>query len=135
MVCESSLPVYMVPLEGTDSAKFSKKTVAEISKHNTKCASLFAHLISHLIITCDNLVLHDPVAAFFLIDPSSFDYKLMRVDVECSKTALNYAQTVCDFNGLTNKEKNVHVCYKLNADNFWKEMHDIIKDASDNSPL
>lgn len=135
MVCESSLPIYMIPLEGTDSAKFSEKTVDEIMNLNTKCASLFANLISHLIITCDDLVLHDPVAAFFLIDPSSFHYKLMRVDVEYNKTAMNYAQTICDFNGMTNKEKNVHVCYKLNAENFWKEMHSIIKEASDNSPL
>lgn len=85
--------------------------------------------------TCPADALHDPVAAFYLVDPSCFESKLIRVDVECNKTALNYAQTVCDFHGKTDKLKNVTVCYKTNVEAFWERMIGIIAEANKSSPL
>lgn len=136
MICESDVEIYMVSLDSTNEALFSKDTVAEIRQCRSQFAELFAHLLDHLLVTCyDFPALHDPVAAFFLIEPDAFQTKLIRVDVECNKNALNYAQTVCDFRGKTNKPKNVNVCYKTNVPRFWKRMLDIIREANKASPL
>ena len=101
--------------------------------NNSRVSDLYANLLNHLI-TCDcHLALHDPVAAFFLIDPTSFEFKHIRVDVEANKNALNYAQTVCDFYEKTNKPKNVHVCYKVDVKKFWDTMFQAIESAKNNS--
>ncbi len=115
---------------------FSESTVAQLRAMSTRFSNLFANLLAHLLVTCSSCpFLHDPVAAFFLIEPECFESKLIRVDVECSKTALNYAQTVCDFKGKTDKPRNVNVCYKTNVDKFWKEMYKCIELANQSSPL
>lgn len=136
MVCESGLPVYMVSLDCTNEALFDYDIIAEIKRLSSRCSDLFAHLLDHLMITCYSCTaLHDPVAAFYLIDPSCFETKLIRVDVECNKNALNFAQTICDFKNKTDRPKNVHICYKTNVDKFWEKMIEVIKLAKENSPL
>lgn len=135
MVCESDLPIYMIPLDCTNNAIFTQTIVDEIKQLSSQFSALFANLLDHLMSTCTIHGLCDPVAAFYLIDPNSFDCKLMRVDVEYNKNSLNYAQTVCDFYGKTNKEKNVNVAYKVDVSKFWDKMLEIIVVANEASPL
>ena len=136
MVCESGLSIYMVPLDSTNEALFSPHTVARITQLDSRFGRLFAHLLAHLLDTCRwTPALHDPVAAFFLVEPEAFATKLVRVDVECSLRALNYAQTVCDFNGKTQAPKNVHICYRVDVARFWDKMHEIIRQADKASSL
>ena len=76
--------------------------------------------------------LHDPVAAFFVIDPTAFEYKHIRVDVETAISSQCYGQTVCDFQNRLNKKKNVHICLKVKVDKFWDALKEAIRRASQN---
>jgi inosine-uridine nucleoside N-ribohydrolase len=127
--------VLKVPLDCSNEVVFSENTVVELKALSSKFSDLFADLLAHLLVTCSCPALHDPVAAFYVTNPECFMTKLIRVDVECNKVALNYAQTICDFKGKTDRQKNVSVCYKTNKDEFWKAMIECIKLANDSSPL
>lgn len=78
--------------------------------------------------------LHDPCAVAFVIDPSAFEYRLMRVDIEMASPH-SYGQTICDMYDMSKKKKNVHVCLKMNLDRFWQIMIDAIKLANLVTPL
>ncbi len=78
--------------------------------------------------------LHDPCAVAFVINPELFEYRLMRVDVECA-SPLSYGQTVCDVFSMSKKPKNVHVCTKMNVEKFWELMLDAVKAADQKTPM
>lgn len=127
---------FVVPLDCSNEVVFSESTVAQLKALSTKFSHLFADLLAHLLVTCSSCpALHDPVAAFYVIEPECFETKLIRVDVECNKSALNYAQTICDFKGKTERTKNVNVCYKTDVQKFWIEMIKCIELANESSPL
>ena len=69
----------------------------------------------------------------FLIDPSIFEYKLMRVDVETSSMHCD-GQTIVDLNNRSQKKKNAFVCTKMNVEKFWSMVIDAIIQISLISP-
>lgn len=84
----------------------------------------------------DGPPLHDPCAVAFLIDPTIFKYRLMRVEVE-TKSALFSGATVCDIYGFreyANLRKNVHVCMEIDTEKFWDIMIEAINRADEISP-
>ncbi|KAJ1674259.1 Uridine nucleosidase 1 [Spiromyces aspiralis] len=78
--------------------------------------------------------LHDPNAVAYLIDPTIYDRKLMRVDVECAST-LCYGQTICDIWEQSPLPKNCWVTTSVDVDKFWELMMDAWKQAAKASPL
>ena len=82
----------------------------------------------------DDPPLHDPCAVAYVIDPSLFVVKHMRVDVECA-SELCMGQTVVDVWGSSGKAKNVRVATSMNVAAFWGLVLAAIAAADGASPL
>jgi len=140
IVFESDIPLFMVPLEVTHTALVTSSILDSIKLLKTNFGQicidllLFFQLTYKKIFRMDDPPLHDPCAVAFVIDPSMFDYRLMRVDVETS-SVLSFGQTVCDIYDMSNKKKNVHVCTKMNVEKFWSIMLECIRLADKQSPI
>ena len=140
-VFESHLvPIYMVPLEITHQALVTSDVLNSIDRHKSNLSKILVELLLFFKTTykdvffMDQPPLHDPCAVAFVIDPSIFECRLMRVDVETSSN-LSYGQTVCDVYKMSTKKKNVHVCTKMDVDKFWSMMTDAIEKANEASPV
>lgn len=140
-VFESGLPIYMVPLEVTHTVLVTEPIHNEIETRlaSSKFARVVIELLLYFASTYARVFfmreppLHDPCAVAFAIDPSLFDFRLMRVDVE-THSLLSYGQTVCDIYSMSERPKNVHVCTRIDVDRFWKLMLDSLVQANRNSP-
>ncbi|CAF0730822.1 unnamed protein product [Brachionus calyciflorus] len=138
-VFEANIPVYMVPLEVTHSALVTPQIITSISSLSTNLSFILVELLVFFQSTYKNFFfmehppLHDPCAVAFIVDPSLFEHRLMRVDVEIHSN-LSYGQTVCDFYNMSTKKKNVYVCMKMNVERFWELMIEAIKSANQYSP-
>ena len=125
LVFESKINVYMLPLDVTNSAILTKKEHDLVKSINTSFGKTMYDLMYYLIGSSTATwgvkepPLHDPCAAFFLVNPNAFEYKLMRVDVEINRNSICYGQTVVDFYDKLKKPKNVNVCLKMNVNEFW----------------
>lgn len=140
-VFESMLvPIYMVPLEVTHTVLVDEHVLESIRSFNSNLSKILVELLLFFKTTYKNVFfmdeppLHDPCAVAFVLNPEIFEYRLMRVDVETG-SLLSYGQTVCDIYKMSTKEKNVHVCTKMNVDKFWKIMIDAIHKAELHSPV
>lgn len=140
LVFESALPIYMVPLEVTHTALVTDKILAEIHSLSTGFSQIIGELLLFFKTTYKTVFfmheppLHDPCAVAFVINPELFEYRLMRVDVETA-SQLSYGQTVCDVFGMSKKQKNVHVCMKMDVEKFWQLMIEAIKLANLKTPV
>jgi len=140
IVFESNIPIYMVPLEATNYASITSDVIA-----NLDISTIFSNVIVDVLLYLkkiikelfddDNNPLHDPCAVAFVIDPSIFEYKLMRVDVAKNLNELTYGQTICDVNGVLKRKENVHVCLKMSTDKFWEMMYQAFNKANENNPI
>jgi inosine-uridine nucleoside N-ribohydrolase len=65
--------------------------------------------------------LHDPCAVAWVVQPSIFKTRLLRVEVECG-SALSRGQTVCDYWRSTGRAPNVQVCLGIDVEAFWDMM-------------
>ena len=129
----------MVPLEVTHTALVTDEILAEINSLSTGFSQIITELLLFFKSTYKTVFfmpepLHDPCAVAFVINPDLFEYRLMRVDVECA-SELSYGQTVCDVFGMSKKVKNVHVCFKMDVEKFWTLMVEAIKKANDKTPM
>lgn len=77
--------------------------------------------------------LHDPVAVFYVMLPSLFSTKRMRVDIDCGQ--LCAGTTVCDHYGMSGKEPNVTVCTEVDVREFWQFMVLAVEQADRDSPI
>ena len=118
IVFDSEVPIYLLPLDCTNHAKIKDTDLSDIKKIGTPLSKTLHDLLMFLLRS--EPLLHDPVAAFFVIDPTAFEYKHIRVDVETAISSQCYGQTVCDMYNLMSKRKNVHVCIKMNVVKFWE---------------
>lgn len=138
IVFDSEVPIYLLPLDCTNHAKITEKDLSDIKKIGTPLSKTLHDLLIFLLRSIktqfgiEDPPLHDPVAAFFVIDPTAFEYKHIRVDVETAISSQCYGQTVCDFHNRHNKKKNVHICLKVNVDKFWDALKEAIRRASQN---
>lgn len=130
----------MVPLEVTHTLLVTSNVLNRIKSINTPFSELIIDLLLffkktyHDVFGFDDPPLHDPAAVAFIINPNIFHYRLMRVDIE-THSNLSYGQTVCDIYNMSNKRKNVHVCLRIDIDQFWKLIIDAINQADKMSPL
>lgn len=140
-VFECGLPIYMVPLEVTHSVLVTKSVLNKIETHlgrsnfSRVCIELLLYFAStyERVFFMNDPPLHDPCAVAFAIDPSMFETKLMRVDIE-THSQLSHGQTVCDIYGMSSRPKNVHVCTKIDEARFWELMFETLIKANQNSP-
>ena len=137
LVFDSNINIYMLPLDVTNNAIITNDQMDAIKNLQTPFATTIHNLLVYLLDSVrimygtSETPLHDPCAAFYVVNPKAFECKLMRVDVETNKSSICYGQTVCDFYGkVIDKKANVHVCLKMNYAAFWSSLRDSFIRAS-----
>ena len=138
LVFDSNLSIYLLPLDVTNSSILTKNELDQVKSIQTHFAKTMHDLLVYLIASTTASYgtteppVHDPCAAFFLVNENAFEYSLKRVDVEINKSSICYGQTVVDFYEKLNnqKPKNVHVCLKMNVKEFWFSLIDSFRKAS-----
>jgi len=78
--------------------------------------------------------LHDPCAVAFVLNPTLFETKLIRVEIE-TQSNLTSGLTVCDFYGHFKGLPNCLICTKLDVPKFWDLMLEALTKANHHSPL
>eukprot|EP00747_Dinoflagellata_sp_TGD_P220676 gnl/TRDRNA2_/TRDRNA2_92608_c0_seq1.p1 gnl/TRDRNA2_/TRDRNA2_92608_c0~~gnl/TRDRNA2_/TRDRNA2_92608_c0_seq1.p1 ORF type:complete len:340 (-),score=51.11 gnl/TRDRNA2_/TRDRNA2_92608_c0_seq1:53-1072(-) len=152
IVCDCGAKVVMVPLEVTHTALATDDVFAKIDAMATPFARMVSNIINFFregykkAFDFDSPPIHDPCAVAYVIDPSLFDAKLLRVDIECA-SELCAGRTVVDLHnqrqlgflnegGASRAGPNVHVALKMDVPAFWDIMLGAIQRASDRaSPL
>ncbi|EGC32708.1 hypothetical protein DICPUDRAFT_56928 [Dictyostelium purpureum] len=138
VVFESGVPITMVPLDVSHMALVNKEVIDRIAalKKEGDTNQFIDIIIELLLYFSDNYKLifdfehpplHDPLAVAYLIDPSIFTSRLLRVDVETSSN-LCLGRTVVDLFNFSKLEKNVNVCTNIKIEKFW----DMLIHAIDN---
>ena len=131
-VFESGIPIYMVPLQVTHCALVTDSVLESIGSLSTNFSQIIIDLLMYFkttyksVFRMDHPPLHDPCAVAFVINPSIFEHRKMRVDIETS-SPLSYGQTVCDIFDMSSKPKNVHVCLKIDVNKFWDMMIEAVR--------
>ena len=140
LVFESNLNIYLLPLDVTNSSILTKNELDQINNVQTTVAQTMHDLLVYLIKTTTASYgtteppVHDPCAAFFIVNPKVFEYKLLRLDVEMNKGSICYGKTVVDFyETLNDKPKNVKICLKMNVQEFWSSLIESFRKASHGS--
>ncbi|MEF9952470.1 MAG: nucleoside hydrolase [Clostridium sp.] len=119
IVFESGIPITMVGLDATHKAYLTGEEVDKMALSMTSDKAINAiKLLKYTQKLCeeygnDGIVMHDPSAIAYLIDPSIFECKHYHVDIE-TKGTLTRGKTVVDFDNVTKKDRNVNVA--LNTD-------------------
>ncbi|GIL61686.1 hypothetical protein Vafri_15974 [Volvox africanus] len=161
IVFESGVLLTMVPLEVTHTVLANPQVLEAIGRGTgtsgatsaaaaaalpmlSPAISPFRHTIQQLLLFFAESYravfhfeyppLHDPVAVAWMIRPSMFECRRMRVDVEtCS--SLSYGQTVCDIWGQSSRPANVNVALKVDVEGFWELLLAAVARADAVSPL
>lgn len=130
----------MVPLEITHTALVTQNVLARIESPKTQFTKIMSSMLKfyrnslQTFMSLKDPPLHDPCAVAFLIDPSLFEYRLMRVDME-THSPLTSGQTICDiYSYYSSKKKNVNVCLTMNVEKFWEMMIQGLMEANTISP-
>merc|ERR1711865_681780 len=124
IVFNSELEVVMVPLEVTHTALATEHVLSRIKSLDTPFATLVVDLLTFFrdtykrVFDFDHPPVHDICAVAYVIAPSMFQTRLMRVDVECGN-GLCVGQTVCDVWDYSKEGANVHVATSMNVGAFW----------------
>eukprot|EP01132_Coremiostelium_polycephalum_P000962 gene962-1225_t len=141
IVYESGVEVTMVPLEVSHKALVTPQIIQRIKNigitpyTDTVCDLLHFFTKSYkALFDMDDPPLHDPLAVAYVIDPTIFKTKLLRVEIETTST-LCYGQTVCDVWGFSKLTKNVNVCLDADIPKFWDLLIDAIEKCNKVSSL
>ncbi|WP_077330091.1 nucleoside hydrolase [Virgibacillus siamensis] len=124
VVFESGVPIAMFGLDVTHQALATQRTVNELSEIDNPVSHFVVNLLKFFIKTNQDVFgmeggpIHDACTVAYLIDPSIFDFKHVRVDIE-TKGEFTYGMTCIDTGGVTSREPNVNFAYQLNQDKFW----------------
>lgn len=139
IVFECGIKLVQIPLEVTHTALVTEE-VLNMFKTGTPFSSLFVDLLLFFqstyksVFNFDDPPLHDPLTVAYVINPSLFETKFVRVDIE-TQSNLSSGQTVVDVFGMTGKPKNVHLATKVNIPEFWKLLVSSFKIADSLSPM
>jgi len=140
IVFESGVHFVMVPLEVSHTALVTSEVIERIRDMKTPFSALCVDLLMFFmkqykeVFGFEHPPLHDPVAVAYVINPSLFQTKFVRVDIETS-SELCSGRTVCDMFGMSKKPKNVHVAEKVDVEAFWNLLLDALRSANSLSSL
>ncbi|EHM10362.1 Inosine-uridine nucleoside N-ribohydrolase [Thermanaerovibrio velox DSM 12556] len=124
VVFSSGRPIVMMGLDLTRQVRCSSQVIERIGAIGNRVSKLFVELMEFFSKTQEEIFgwdappLHDPTTVAYVIDPSIFVTKPMRVDVEL-RGEHTYGRTCCDYFGVTKKEPNAQVAVTLDLDRFW----------------
>jgi len=135
IVCDCGAKVVMVPLEVTHTALATEDVFRRITALQSPLAKVMCSLMGFFrdtykrVFDFDAPPVHDPCAVAYVVDPSLFEAKLLRVDIDCStglcagRTVVDlYDQSGLEWAGGVKKRKNVHVTLKMDVPAFWDMM-------------
>ncbi|KAJ6242810.1 uridine nucleosidase [Anaeramoeba flamelloides] len=123
-----TIPIVLVPIEVSHTVLVTESILdrlRESLQETTFCKVciqllLFFKKTYQEVFNFDSPPLHDPIAFFYLISPQSFVTKKINIEIVCD-SPLTSGETVCDYFGMTNREKNATICEKIVVEEFWDE--------------
>jgi len=125
IVLNSGVPITMMGLDVTHQVLSTEARVARIGALNNPAADAtvgmlsFFHRYDTEKYSSQGTPLHDPCTVAFLLRPELFKTKLCNVSVE-RESELTIGHTAVDFWHVTDKPKNVHWAYEVDADGFYE---------------
>ncbi len=125
IVLQSGVPITMMGLDVTHKVLSTEERVARISALNNPVADATAGMLSffHRYDTekysSQGTPLYDPCTVAYLLRPDLFETKLCNVSVE-TESELTLGHTAVDFWHVTDKPRNVHWAYEVDADGFYE---------------
>jgi len=139
-VFHSDVKVVMVPLEVTHTALATDKVLNRIKMMDSKFSTMIVDLLLFFkdtykrVFDFESPPVHDACAVAYVIKPSIFKTRFMRVEVETGNSICQ-GQTVCDVWATTKLPPNVHVAEKMDPDAFWDLCIPAFEAANRASPL
>ncbi|QKY68325.1 nucleoside hydrolase [Lentibacillus sp. CBA3610] len=136
VVFESGVPITMFGLDVTHQAIATRETVERLSEIDNHVSNFVVELLKFFIKTNEDVFdmdggpVHDACTALYLMDPTIFGVKHVRVDIE-TKGEFTYGMTCVDTLGVTNREPNVNFAYQLDHEKFWGLFEDALSSYSD----
>jgi len=132
VVFESGVPITMMGLDLTHQALATPDICDRIGAVGNRVSDFIVELLQFFagtykeVFDFDGAPIHDACCVAYCIDPSAFECKLLRVDIE-TKGEFSYGMTVVDLLGVTGRKPNVKVALKLDQDKFWNLLIDSLK--------
>lgn len=124
VVFESGVPIAFHPLELTHQAKATPDVIARIEALGTPLARFVVEMLGFFAETYrrrngfEGPPLHDPCAVAYVIDPSLFETRPVRVDIE-THAEFSAGRTVVDLYGVLGEPPNATVATAIDAPRFW----------------
>lgn len=124
LVYDSGIKVTMVGLDVTVPTVVTKDQNDMIRSIDNPIAQVIADLNDYALskefmFNPKGAIMHDPLSAAALIDPSVITTRHCNVLVECD-SELTRGATMVDAYGLTGREANVHVAFEANSAKFFE---------------
>lgn len=132
VVFESGVPITMMGLDLTHQALATPDICDRIGAVGNRVSGFIVELLQFFagtyrdVFGFEGAPIHDACCVAYCIDPSAFECKLLRVDIE-TKGEFSYGMTVVDLLGVTGRKPNVKVALKLNQEKFWNLLIDSLK--------
>ncbi|WP_164925117.1 nucleoside hydrolase [Thermanaerovibrio acidaminovorans] len=132
VVFSSGVPIVMMGLDLTRQVRCTRQVIDRMGAIGNRVSKLFVDLMEFFSKTQEEVFgwdappLHDPTTVAYVIDPSIFVTKPMRVDVEL-RGDHTYGRTCCDYFGVTKREPNAEVATTLDLDRFWDLLEDCLR--------
>ena len=125
IVLSSGIPLTMMGLDVTHQVNVNKNVIKFMNENNNKTSKFFGELMEFYTIfhkklyETEDTPLHDPCVIAYLLDPTIFSGKLVNVKVE-ENSELTRGETVVDWLGVTNRERNCFVMNNANDKKFFE---------------
>jgi purine nucleosidase len=130
IVFESGAPITMFGLDLTHQVQATEETVERFSRIGNKVSDFVVELLKFFMKTYrevfgfEGAPIHDACCVAYVIDPTIFKTKKVRVDIE-TKGEFTYGMTCVDLLGVTKRTPNVNFAEKVDIEKFW----DLLEEA------
>ncbi|UNK19684.1 nucleoside hydrolase [Paenibacillus sp. N3/727] len=135
VVFESGVPITMMGLDVTHQALATVEVSDKIASIENPVAKFVSELLVFFrqtykdVFDFEHPPVHDVCSVAYCIDPTVFNCKKLRVDVE-TRGDFTYGMTVVDTLGVTHKEPNVNFALGLDHGKFWNMLYQTLGNYS-----
>lgn len=131
IVFESGVPITMVGIDATHKSYLTGKEVDEFAKSlSSDKAKTAIRLLKYTEQLChgyghEGIIMHDPTAVAYVMDPSILECTKYHVDIE-TKGEITRGKTVVDIDDVKKLNKNVYLALDTNREKFVKMMENML---------
>lgn len=135
VVFESGVPITMMGLDVTHQALATVEVSDKIASIENPVAKFVSELLVFFrqtykdVFDFEHPPVHDVCSVAYCIDPTVFNCKKLRVDIE-TRGDFTYGMTVVDTLGVTHKETNVNFALGLDHGKFWNMLYQTLGNYS-----